>query len=72
MRAECAGPRGTDKPLQVAVDGMPSTTEATQRPGGVAARPMLETNQRLYRSRPDQPRADEAYRLWTIKQQGKG
>src|SRR6478672_9060700 len=29
----CAGPRGTGKPLQIAVDGMPGTTEATKPTG---------------------------------------
>jgi hypothetical protein len=29
----CAGPLWTGKPLQIAVDGLPGTTEATQHPG---------------------------------------
>ena len=32
MRQGCAGPRGTGKPLQIAVDSVPGTTEATQYP----------------------------------------
>ena len=30
MRERIAGPRGTGKPLQIAVDGVPGTTEATE------------------------------------------
>jgi len=30
---KCAGPRGTGKPLQIAVDSVPGTTEATLHPG---------------------------------------
>jgi hypothetical protein len=32
MARECAGPRGTGKPLHLAVDDVPGTTEATQHP----------------------------------------
>src|SRR6478735_3639460 len=32
----CAGPRGTGKPLQIAVDVLPNTTEAARHPRSVA------------------------------------
>jgi hypothetical protein len=34
MPEGCAGSRGTGKPLQIAVDGVLRTTEATQHPKG--------------------------------------
>ena len=36
MRERIAGRRWTGKPLQIAVDDAPGTTEATQHPGSAA------------------------------------
>jgi hypothetical protein len=45
MRERIVGPRAIGKPLQIAVDEMTGTTEATQHPGGMRSTPILEGNQ---------------------------
>ena len=67
MRERIAGPHGTHKPLQVAVDSVTGTTERqrtltvpTAPRGGLIPDPTG-----------DDPYEDEAYRLWLSKQRSK-
>ncbi len=66
MGERIAGPRGTGKPLQIAVDDVTGAS-ADAPPRRLQPLSAAATDQPTA----DDPYEDEAYRLWVIKQRSK-